>query len=343
MLNFPVAAGTSGHLLGGALAAILVGPYTGVLCVSVVLLMQGVLFADGGLTALGVNITRHGRGRPSSSPTASSAGCCGSCRARRGSVTGAAFAAALVSVPAAAVAFTGLYALGGTADVALGKVFAAMVGVHVLIGIGEAAITAPTVGAVARRTPRPRPRRARTAAPPRAALTCTAAAPATGAPAPERRQPVRGRPAEATAPGGGRRAGAPRSVRPRVAGRARRHAAVRGRRQLLRLRRSRRAGEGRRRQRHRREGRGPRRRGLPARRLRRRGHRRRPPVRRPRRRHRRRRDPRRRHAASSWPSAAPPRRRRAHAPRPAPAQTARRARERDVRPGRAHGADRGTV
>ncbi len=57
MLNFPVAAGTSGHLLGGALAAILVGPYTGVLCVSVVLLMQGVLFADGGLTALGVNIT----------------------------------------------------------------------------------------------------------------------------------------------------------------------------------------------------------------------------------------------------------------------------------------------
>ncbi|MGW8703593.1 energy-coupling factor ABC transporter permease, partial [Streptomyces eurythermus] len=57
MLNFPVAAGTSGHLLGGALAAILVGPYTAVLCVSVVLLMQGVLFADGGLTALGVNIT----------------------------------------------------------------------------------------------------------------------------------------------------------------------------------------------------------------------------------------------------------------------------------------------
>ena len=60
MLNFPVAAGTSGHLLGGALAAILVGPYTGVLCVSVVLLMQGILFADGGLTALGVNITVMG-------------------------------------------------------------------------------------------------------------------------------------------------------------------------------------------------------------------------------------------------------------------------------------------
>jgi len=147
MLNFPVAAGTSGHLLGGALAAILVGPCTGLLCITVVLLMQGVLFADGGLTALGVNITDMGvttvlvaygvfrlllRVLPR----------------RRSTVTGASFVAALVSVPAAAVVFTLLYALGGTADVSLGKVFTAMVGVHVLIGVGEAAITALTVGAV---------------------------------------------------------------------------------------------------------------------------------------------------------------------------------------------------
>ncbi|MGP3976683.1 energy-coupling factor ABC transporter permease [Streptomyces sp. 8N114] len=148
MLNFPVAAGTSGHLLGGALAAILVGPYTGVLCVSVVLLLQGVLFADGGLTALGTNITDMGvvtvlvayavfRGLLRVLPR------------RRSMVTGASFVAALVSVPAAAVAFTAIYALGGTTDVALGKVFGAMVGVHVLIGIGEAVITAATVGAVA--------------------------------------------------------------------------------------------------------------------------------------------------------------------------------------------------
>ncbi|MFF4954509.1 energy-coupling factor ABC transporter permease [Streptomyces chattanoogensis] len=147
MLNFPVAAGTSGHLLGGALAAILVGPYTGVLCVSVVLLMQGVLFADGGLTALGVNITDMAivttivayaifRGLVKVLPR------------RRSSVTVASFVAALISVPAAAVAFTALYALGGTADVSIGKVFTAMVGVHVLIGLGEAAITALTVGAV---------------------------------------------------------------------------------------------------------------------------------------------------------------------------------------------------
>ncbi|MFE3035986.1 energy-coupling factor ABC transporter permease [Streptomyces canus] len=147
MLNFPVAAGTSGHLLGGALAAILVGPYTGVLCVSVVLLMQGILFADGGLTALGVNITDMAvvttvvayavfRGLVKVLPR------------RRGSITAAAFVAAVLSVPAAAVAFTLIYAVGGTTDVSIGKVATAMIGVHVLIGIGEAAITALTVGAV---------------------------------------------------------------------------------------------------------------------------------------------------------------------------------------------------
>ncbi|MET8097657.1 energy-coupling factor ABC transporter permease [Streptomyces sp. NPDC005236] len=147
MLNFPVAAGTSGHLLGGALAAILVGPYTSVLCVSVVLLMQGILFADGGLTALGVNITDMAitttivayavfRGLVKVLPR------------RRRSVTVASFVAALLSVPAAAVVFTLIYTVGGTTDVAVSKVATAMVGVHVLIGIGEAVITALTVGAV---------------------------------------------------------------------------------------------------------------------------------------------------------------------------------------------------
>ncbi|MFF0445639.1 energy-coupling factor ABC transporter permease [Streptomyces sp. NPDC004609] len=147
MLNFPVAAGTSGHLLGGALAAILVGPWTGVLCISVVLLMQGILFADGGLTALGVNITvmgvvtvlvAHGLFRALLALLP----------AGRRTVTAAAFAAALVSVPASAAAFTLLYAIGGTTDVPIGKVLTAMVGVHVLIGIGEAVITMLTVGAV---------------------------------------------------------------------------------------------------------------------------------------------------------------------------------------------------
>src|SRR3954454_6671632 len=60
MLNFPVAGGTSGHLMGGALAAILVGPFTGLLCMSVVFLVQCLLFADGGITALGTNILLMG-------------------------------------------------------------------------------------------------------------------------------------------------------------------------------------------------------------------------------------------------------------------------------------------
>ena len=60
MLNFPVAGGTSGHLLGGALAAVLVGPWTAVLCLSVVLLVQGLMMADGGVTALGTNILLMG-------------------------------------------------------------------------------------------------------------------------------------------------------------------------------------------------------------------------------------------------------------------------------------------
>ncbi|MCC9710170.1 energy-coupling factor ABC transporter permease [Streptomyces sp. MNU76] len=147
MLNFPVAAGTSGHLLGGALAAILVGPCTGVLCVSVVLLMQGVLFADGGLTALGVNITIMG--------VVTSVVGYALFRAlvrilprKRRSITVSAFVAALVSVPASAAAFTLVFAIGGTTDVPIGSVLTAMVGVHTLIGIGEAAITAATVGAV---------------------------------------------------------------------------------------------------------------------------------------------------------------------------------------------------
>ncbi|MCK2215023.1 energy-coupling factor ABC transporter permease [Actinomadura sp. ATCC 31491] len=146
MLNFPVAAGTSGHLLGGALAAILVGPYTGVLCMAVVLLVQAVFFADGGLTALGVNVTVMGLVtvlvgwgvfRLVSGLSRS-----------RGGVTAAAFLAALVSVPAAALAFTLLFWIGGTAPIEVSAVAAAMGGVHVLIGLGEGVITAMTVGAV---------------------------------------------------------------------------------------------------------------------------------------------------------------------------------------------------
>jgi cobalt/nickel transport system permease protein len=147
MLNFPVAAGTSGHLLGGAMAAILVGPWAGALCVAVVLLVQGLLFADGGLSALGLNIVNMSlitawggyavfallrRALP----------------ATKASVTAAAGVAAGISVVLASLAFVVEYAAGGNGGAPVGTVLAAMVGVHTLIGIGEGVITALTVGLV---------------------------------------------------------------------------------------------------------------------------------------------------------------------------------------------------
>jgi cobalt/nickel transport system permease protein len=140
MLNFPVASGTSGHLLGGALAAILVGPCTGLLCMATVFLVQCLLFADGGITALGTNIDLMGlvtvvvgwtvfKTLQAVLPK------------RMSMVAPSAAVAALVSVPVASFVFVLLYAVGGTADIPLGNLAAAMVGVHVLVGIGEAVIT----------------------------------------------------------------------------------------------------------------------------------------------------------------------------------------------------------
>lgn len=147
MLNFPVASGTSGHLLGGALAAVLVGPWTAVLCMSTVFLVQCLLFADGGITALGTNILLMGvttvvvgwlvfRLVQAVLPTKLSV------------VPVAAGIAAFVSVPVAALVFVLLYAIGGTAEIPLDNLATAMVGVHVLIGIGEGVITFLAVGAI---------------------------------------------------------------------------------------------------------------------------------------------------------------------------------------------------
>jgi cobalt/nickel transport system permease protein len=147
MVNFPVGAGTSGHLIGGALTAVLVGPWTAVLCLTVVLLVQALLFADGGLTALGTNVTLL-------AVVAVGVGY-GVFRLllrllprTRSGLLAAAGAGAFVSVPAAALAFVALFAVGGVADVSLGLVLAAMGGVHLLIGVGEALISVAVLGAV---------------------------------------------------------------------------------------------------------------------------------------------------------------------------------------------------
>jgi len=147
MLNFPVAAGTSGHLLGGALAAVLVGPSTATLCLTVVLAVQALLFADGGITALGTNIVLMGL-------VGVWVGWGGFVAARRvlprrpASAAPAAAVAGLLSVPAAAAVFALLFVVAGTVPVPLDLVVGAMVGVHVLIGVGEAVITGLVVSAV---------------------------------------------------------------------------------------------------------------------------------------------------------------------------------------------------
>ena len=147
MLNFPVGAGTSGHLLGGALAVILVGPWLGITAVSVVVIIQALLFADGGITALGSNILNMAvitgllawslfrvmtRLLPKSWV----------------SVMVSTFTAGMVSVVATSMAFVIEYAIGGRGGVEFRTVFTAMVGVHFLIGIGEGLISAATVSAV---------------------------------------------------------------------------------------------------------------------------------------------------------------------------------------------------
>ena len=150
MINFPVLPGMSGHLLGGVLAAILVGPWAGYIVMSLVLIVQALLFADGGLSAIGLNIVnmglmgavggyliyralfRLGGSRPSTVPRFAGV-------------------AALVSLPLAAMGFALEFAAGGTVEsISIGSVFWAVLGTHILIGLGEGLITYLVIGAVMR-------------------------------------------------------------------------------------------------------------------------------------------------------------------------------------------------
>jgi cobalt/nickel transport system permease protein len=152
MLNFPVLPGVSGHLLGGALAAVLVGPWVGALCVATVLVVQCLLFADGGLTALGLNITNMALLGTAAAYLLIVVLMRVVPRTPAGAAT-AAFIASVVSVVAASQGFVLQYALGGTTDLSLGTISAAMAGSHLLIGIGEGLIAATTVATVARVRP----------------------------------------------------------------------------------------------------------------------------------------------------------------------------------------------
>lgn len=146
MFNFPVIGGTSGHLLGGVLAAVMLGPWAGTLVMTAVVAVQALLFQDGGLVIMGANIFNMGivgtlggywlyRG------VAAALG-----GEERGRLPAAAVAA-WASVAGGAVAMA--LQLGASGVVPLQIALPAMVGVHALIGIGEALITVAALGFIA--------------------------------------------------------------------------------------------------------------------------------------------------------------------------------------------------
>jgi cobalt/nickel transport system permease protein len=149
MLNFPVAGGTSGHLLGGVLVAALLGPAAAVVVLTTVLIVQCFLFADGGVSALGANVFNMAllgtvggwaifRAVSRCLPTL------------RGQVTAVAFAG-WCSTVLASLACAGQLAWSGTVAWSVG--FTAMAGLHMLIGLGEGVISALVFLAIARTRP----------------------------------------------------------------------------------------------------------------------------------------------------------------------------------------------
>jgi cobalt/nickel transport system permease protein len=153
MLNFPVLGATSGHLVGGVLAAVLLGPAAAVVAMTAVLVLQCLVFGDGGLLALGANVLNMavihplvgfavyraliGRATPS--------------RWREVRRIGGIAFAGWVATLAAAAACAGELTLSRVAAPAV--VLPAMIGVHVVVGAGEAIITALVVAALSRVRP----------------------------------------------------------------------------------------------------------------------------------------------------------------------------------------------
>ncbi len=147
MINFPVAGGTSGHLLGGAMAAIVLGPWAGMLVMTSVIAVQGLLFQDGGLVVMGANILNMGL-----VTSAVGYGLYRSASTQSNSVKlGVAGVAAWLSVMTGALLTSLELWLSGTTN--LQVVIPAMLGVHALIGLGEALITVSALAFIIRTRP----------------------------------------------------------------------------------------------------------------------------------------------------------------------------------------------
>ncbi len=137
MINFPIIGGTSGHLVGGVLAAVLFGPFSASIIMATILLIQCFIFNDGGVTALGANIFNMGIIAPFIGYAVYSA-------LRGMGPVAASFIAAWVSILAAAAACALELAFSGTSP--LGVALPAMLFWHLFIGAGEGLITAAVVG-----------------------------------------------------------------------------------------------------------------------------------------------------------------------------------------------------
>jgi cobalt/nickel transport system permease protein len=147
MINFPVAGGTSGHLLGGAMAAIVLGPWAGMLVMTAVIAVQGLLFQDGGIVVMGANILNMGlvTAAVGYGLYRSTAG-----RSRSVKLTVAGIAAWLSVMTGALLTSVELW-LSGTSNLQI--VIPAMLTVHALIGLGEALITVSALGFIMQTRP----------------------------------------------------------------------------------------------------------------------------------------------------------------------------------------------
>jgi len=146
MMNFPVAGGTSGHLLGGALAAILLGPWAAIIVMTAVIGVQALIFQDGGLAALGANVFNMGV----VTALLGYAVYAGTSRLANGRLwlrQAGVFAAAWLTVQASAALTAFELAVSDTSP--LSVVLPSMMGVHALIGIGEGLITVAALSFVA--------------------------------------------------------------------------------------------------------------------------------------------------------------------------------------------------
>jgi len=141
MVNFPVGGGTSGHLMGGVLIATIMGPFAALLMISTVLIIQALLFQDGGITALGANIFNMGI-------VGAGLGYLTFKGLNRvtGNLNFAVFTASWLSVVTAAGIAAAELSISGVIPISVS--LPAMTGVHAIIGIGEGAITIAALGLI---------------------------------------------------------------------------------------------------------------------------------------------------------------------------------------------------